>query len=252
MRFTNIKPGTLAEDEILVRVFGEVEIENRHGRIRDLGTRAEALTWRALKYLLVNSNRDVDSEELLEMSYEGKQVTMPDGAMRTRLSRTRALLKPLKLSHMQGLILFGEGRVRISPDYVIHSDEQAFNDLMERIKAADTGNAGGLALCAEALELMRGVYMGHTGRAGWLEGHRDYYRREFVRLGFETLERMRALDTDSACGLLWRRAIVIAPEAETLHRAIVSFMMERRQELELLRYLSQLTAKGAKWLEDFE
>ncbi len=251
MRFTDIKPGTLAEDEILVRVFGEVEIENRHGRIRDSATRPEALTWLTLKYLLVNSNRDVEMDELLDMSFFNKQVTMPDGALRTRLSRTRALLKPLKLNHLQGLLLFGVNKLRINPDYSVISDEQAFNTLMWRLKKTADDEPKGLELCTEALEIMRGVYMGYTVSVDWLEAQQKYYREELVRLCFDTLSRMRALGDDSACGLVWRRAMAIAPEAEGLHKAVISFMVERGLELELLRYVSQLAGKGARWLEDF-
>ena len=63
---------------------------------------------------------------------------------------------------------------------------------------------------------------------------------------------MRATGDDSAVGLLWRRAIVVAPEAEELHRALVAFIVERRLETELLRYVSQLSRKGAAWLREYD
>ncbi len=252
MKFTDIKPADLAENEILLRVFGEVELENKWGRITDSACRSDALTWVVIKYLLVNSGWEVNNEEILGLTFEGKAVTMPGTAMRTRLSRSRALLKPLKLNHLQGLILVGEGKVGLNTDYTLISDEAAFNLLMGQLRKTAQDDPAGLELCAEALEIMRGVYMGHTTNVDWLDALQQQYKKEALRLCRETLSRMKTLDDDRAFGLLWRRAVAIVPEAEELHREILSRMVERRQELELLRYVSQLSKKGAKWLEGFE
>ncbi len=252
MKFNDIKPAELAENELLVRLFGDVELENKWGRVTDAGARPHALTWLTLKYLLVNSNRDVDVEEIMSMSYEGKSVTVPEGAMRTRLQRTRGILKPLGLSDMHGLILHNEGKIRINPDFTLISDEKVFERLMGRIGRTELADPEGLSLCGEALELCRGVFMGYTREAAWLKAYQKHYKREFCRLGRETLERMLALDDDGLCALLWRRAIAVVPEEEELHRAVISYMVERGQDLELLRYVSQLAHKGAVWLEDFE
>ena len=140
MKFNDIKPAELENDEILVRLFGELEMENKWGSLDEKTARPHALTWPTLKYLLVNSNRDVDREELLALEYPGKNVTTQDGAMRTRLRRVRDILKPLQLEHIHGLILFGEGKYRINPEYTLLTDEDAFNLPMRRLKKTSAGS----------------------------------------------------------------------------------------------------------------
>lgn len=252
MKFNDLKPAELENDEVLVRLFGELEMSNRQGSLSEKKAKPQALTWPTLKYILVNSNRDVEQEELLALEYPGKTVTARDGAMRTRLRRVRDILRPLGLESVHGLILFSEGRYRVNPDYTLLTDEDAFNLLMRRLRKMPADAPEGISICAEALELCRGVYLGYTRDAEWLRPYQEHYRREFCRLGEETLARMRALDDDGAAGLLWRRSLVVAPEAEELHKAIIGFLMERRQETELLRYVSQLSHKGAAWLADYE
>jgi len=252
MKFTELRPSDLEPNELIIRLFGELEISNAQGSLNEKKAKPQALTWPTLKYILVNSNRDVEQHELLALEYPGKTVTARDGAMRTRLRRVRDILRPLGLESTHGLILFSEGKYRVNPDYTLLSDEDAFNLIMRRLGRLEVGDSEGLSLCAEALEICRGVYLGYTRDAGWLRAYQEHYRREFCRLGEQILERMRALDDDGAAGLLWRRAIVVAPEAEALHKAIISFLVERRQETELLRYVSQLSHRGAAWLDGLE
>ncbi len=241
----------LPETELRVRFFGALELENSLGCVSENRSKPTALNWMTLKYLLCNCNREVGQDELLSLEFPGKSVAVPDGAMRTRLRRVRDLLKPLSLGSMHGLVLYSDGKYFINPEITLLSDEDAFNNLLRRIRALPEDEPAALALCTEALELMRGAFLAYSGDGEWLAPYREHYRREFAALAEETLRRMRALDSDEPAGLVWRRAIAVAPENEALHRAIVAFLVERRLESELLRYVSQLTLGGAAWLREF-
>lgn len=251
MKFRELKADALEGNEIILRLFGELEMENRWGSISEKKAKPQSLTWPTLKYLLANSNRDVEKEELLSIEYPGKTAA-EEGAMRTRLRRVRDILKPLGLESIHGLVLFSDGKYRINPDYRLITDEDAFNMLLRAAEKKPTDSPEALELCTEALELCRGVYLGYTREVSWLKPYQKHYKREFCRLAGSLMQRMRALDEDSAASLLWRRAVVIVPEQEQLHREIIDFLVERKLELELLRYVSQLTQKGLKWLNDDE
>ena len=174
MKFNDIRPGDLAYDEVMVRFFGELEMHNRRGSLDEKSAKPQALTWPTLKYILVNSNRDVEQAELLELECPGKQVTVQAGAMRTRLRRVRDILKPLGLESPRGLILFAEGKYRVNPDYRLLTDEDAFNALRRRAKGLSADSAEGLSLCVEALDICRGVYLGCTRDADWLRPYQEH------------------------------------------------------------------------------
>ena len=252
-KFTDIKPETdLAEDELLLRLFGALELENRRGRLCENRSKPAALTWLTLKYLLVNSKRDVETEELLALDESGKESRNSDGAMRTRLRRVRDLLLPLGLESRRGLVLYSNGKYSVNSDWSLISDEDAFNAIMLRLRRLPADAEEGMELCAEALEIMRGPYLGYSGDVKWLRGYREHYKREFARLGEDTLRRMRATGRGDCAPLLWRRAVAIAPDCEALHRAILAFLVEQKAELELLRYVNQLSHASAPWLSEYE
>ncbi len=253
MKFNEIVPARdLEHNQIRVRLFGNLEMDNRFGSMDDKTARSHAITWITLKYLLVNSNRDVDQDEFMVFASEGKPVTEPEGAMRTRLQRTRSLLIPLGLEGRNGLILFSGGKFRINPDFELITDENEFTKIMDRLDSMPVDDPEGLELCAEALELCRGDYLAYTEDNGWLRAYRSHYRREFSLLCEDAMARMRALGDCRAASLLWRRAIALIPVEKELHQEIFRFLVEKRQRNEIPRYVSQLYLKNASWINDFE
>ena len=253
MKFNEINPATdLEHNQIRVRLFGNLEMENKFGRMDDVTARNHALTWLTLKYILVNLNRNVDQDELMAFTFEGKPITEQDGAMRTRLKRTRTLLKPLGLDGRNGLILFSDGKFRCNPDFELITDEKEFLNILDRLDNIPADDPAGLVLCTEAMELYRGEYLACTYTDGWLKPYRDHYKREFTKLCEDVMERMAELRTYSAAELLWRRAIAVVPVEDALHQKIFRFLVDNRQRMEIPRYVSQLYLKGASWINDFE
>ncbi|MGN1001945.1 MAG: BTAD domain-containing putative transcriptional regulator [Oscillospiraceae bacterium] len=236
--------------ELRARLFGAVELSNRWGRVEENRAR-QSLSWLLLKYLLVNRGREVSQEELMDSLWPDKPDINADGASRVRLRRLREALQPLHLGKKDGLILFGGGKYCLNPLYDIDTDEGAFNRLVERIAACPADEPEGLALCVRALELMRGPFMEYTEEAPWLEEYRRCYARRLCALAETTLERTEALGDDSALELLCRRTAAIVPEEESVHRAVIRCLVARNRDVELVRYVAQLSrSPGAVWLEN--
>lgn len=239
------------EAPIRVRTFGGFELENEHGRITE-NLQRPSLSWQLLKYLFVNRGSAVDMEDIMEMLWPDEEE-LSDAILRVRLRRLRDALEPLRLAdRRRGLVLYSYGKFSLNSDYELETDEEEYRAVMEKLRAADVNEPEGLELCLRALELQRGDYMGERNEIAWLRPYRDYYRREFMYLAQSTLERTKALGDNRAVELLCGRAVVMAPEAEELHRAVIGHLVEQKLELELLRYVSRLSRKGARWLEEYE
>ena len=252
-KFNEIDPAVdLEHNQIRVRLFGNLEMDNKYGHMDDVTARCHAITWLTLKYILVNSNRDVDQDEFMAFTFEGKPITEQDGAMRTRLQRTRTLLVPLGLEGRNGLILFSSGKFRINPDFELIIDEKEFTNILDRLDNLPVDAPEGIDLCMEALDLCRGEFLAYTDDSGWLKPYRDHYKRELINLCDDTMERMRALHDYRASELLWRRAAAVIPVDNRVHQDIFRFLVEKRQRHEIPRYVSQLYLKGASWINDFE
>lgn len=246
------RPEEMGDNDVNVRLFGKFEIENKWGK-RNEPRANRAGSWMLLKYLLANTGREVPSEELLDAILPGGAESETEVNARVRLTRARKALEPLRLNGAKdGLVLFSGGKYSINPDYDIYTDEEYFLELKRRIKAIPTTDPAGMELCIEAIELFRGPYLDDVHTRPWIERFRKTYANEFAALGLDALDRVKALGDARVLPLLCRRAVAIAPEAEELHKAIVKFLVEQKEEVELLRYISQLTRTGAEWLTESE
>lgn len=251
MNIMDCPAAELGEHVVRVRLFGELELENRHGRVVSPRSNREK-SWLLLKYLLAHRGREVTREELTEKLWLGETEEQDDNAARVRLSRLRRQLTPLQLNGTKGLIMFSYGSYFLNPDYDIYTDEELFVELLRRIKGIPVDDPVGLGLCRTALELCRGSYIEHSGSVPVLMGYRKYYDSEFAVLARSTVERAAVLDDESVMPLLCTRSAEIIPEDEELHKAIVSFLVQRKREVELVRHISHLSfvdGTGAEWLK---
>ncbi len=235
--------------DVQVDLLGPVRISNRWGRVEE-NRSTYAKTWMLIKYLLTNNGREVYADELEQAIAGEGEPADSDQAARTRLSRARKLLDPLQLGGRKGLLLFSDGKYSLNPMYDIHTDEQRLAEHMRELKVLPVDNAEGLTVCAAALELLRGPYMDSLYSRPWIDRYRAIYSAEFVSLAQEILTRSEILNDTRVVPLLCRRAPTLAPDAEELHKALVSFLTGHKMEIELVRYISQLAHSGAAWLEE--
>lgn len=243
------KPVPPVDPVVRVTLFGAVELSNRLGSTVENPSR-QSLPWLLLKYLLANRGREVSLTELTGTIWPEEEGL---GAARVRLRRLRDSLAPLGLDGKHGLILFSDGRYSLNPEYDLDVDADRFAALTARSKGLSADDPEGLKGCVDALELMRGRFMEYTDNDAWLAGYRDYYYREFCALVRETLKRMKTVGDDSALPLLCLRAAVIVPGEEAIHKEIISYLVEQRRELELVRHVARLTradGTGAGWLSE--
>lgn len=194
-----------------------------------------------LKYLLVNPGREVPLQELLEAAWPDKQDINTEYAANIRLRRLREAVMPLHLEGRKGWIQFDSGMYFLNPDYTVWTDVEVFQKLMAQIQTKAVDDPDGLSLCAQVLEVFHAPFLERTEPAEWLAKLRDQYNAEFLRLAYDTLERMKALGDDQAIVALCRDVAAILPEEEPLNKAIISYMVEQNRQIELMRYISRLS-----------
>lgn len=245
-------PEQMGDHDVNVRLFGKFEIENKWGRI-DQPRANRAGSWMLLKYLLSNTGREVSQEELLDAILIGGAAGDTEINTRVRLTRARKALEPLRLNDTKkGLVLFSCGKYSINPEYDIYSDEAHFLELKRRIKTISLNDPTGVELCIEAIELFRGPYLDDVHTRPWIDAYRQTYANEFTAMAFDALSRVEALGDTRVILPLCRRAVSVAPASEELHKAIVKYFVEQKEEIELLRYISQLACTGAEWIKELE
>lgn len=248
---TGLPTNVVSDFDIRVKMFGRVEVENQWGRVEEKPS-WPSYSWALLKYLLVNPGREVSLQELLKTAWPDKPDINTEYAANIRLRRLREAVMPLHLEGRNGWIQFDSGMYFLNPEYTVWTDVSVFEKLMDQIRSKSVDESEGLELCVQALEVFHAPFLEHTEPAEWLATLRDQYNAQFVELARSTLSRMRALDDDRAITALCRDAAAILPEEESLHRAIIDYMVEQNRQIELMRYISHLAhynnGEGVNWL----
>lgn len=240
-----------ADDDhaVYVRLFGTLELENKQGVVRESVTPRQ-LSWLLLKYLLTDPQRKVGLDELLATIWPpAKEKFDDENAARVRLRRIREALAPIGLNGTTGLVAFSDGKYFLNLKYTLQTDVDAFLQMKSRAEQVPLEDHAGLEFCRAALEVFRGPFLENTESAPWLEKWRSLYSSALSALAANALQRSNVLGSSEVISLLCQRTAAILPGDEALHRAIIHYLVEQKQEDELMRYLYRLASSGkAEWL----
>ena len=229
----------IREPVLNVRLFGAFTLENERGCLTE-STGRRTVVWLLLKYLLVTGKGEADLPELLERGVWPHGADN-ENAARVRLNRLREALQPLGLDGKTGLVLFHGGRYSINPRIAVKTDAAAFSELLGEIRKRPVDDPSGPELCREALQLVRGPFLGNGAEAPWAAPYREIYHREVVCLAHTMLERMRLLEPNGSIESLCRVAAEIAPGDKALNMALLSHLAEQGRELERTDHLARLS-----------
>ena len=122
-------PELTSPDQVNVRLFGRLELENQWGSAGENPSHP-SYSWALLKYLLLHPGREIALEELLGTVWPDDPEIHTQYAANIRLRRLREALKPLQLQGKTGLILYGNGRYSLNPDYTLLTDTDLVRDLL--------------------------------------------------------------------------------------------------------------------------
>ena len=231
-----------------VRLFGQLELENPWGRVVENPAR-QSLSWLLLKYLLVNPDRGVTSEELCEEVWTDRE-TERAGADRVRLHRLRKALEPLHLDGQNGLVLFHTANYQINPECDITFDTDELFEILTRLRAVPADEPDGLELCRQGLELFRGPFLANTSSAPWVDRLRAIYCKWFRELAQTTLERMEAQGKGELSMLLCRRTASVAAEDRELCGAVEGYLFREKKKSALERFVSSISVNQITCTEE--
>ena len=114
--------------------------------------------WSILEYLITFRNREVSSNELIDLIWADSQSSNPNGALKTLIFRTRKLLEPFHLP-THNLIVQKRGAYAWNPQVTLTVDTDQFEDLFKKSNNPNISEDEQLELLLAALELYRGDFL---------------------------------------------------------------------------------------------
>lgn len=148
----------------------------------------ENTSWRMLpflQYLCTFNDRSVSQEEIIDVLWDGVEISDPANTLKTLLHRSRGLLEKLGFPSGKEILLYKRGLYSWNPNLEIHMDIYEFDELYSKF-AADPLSPEGLACAYKAFELYRGDFLPNAVGSPWAISPRAYYHSRYLQLCYET------------------------------------------------------------------
>ncbi len=230
---------------VSVDFFGNFAVKYKGKRVFERTSGAENQSWQLLKYMLVNAERVVSSQELFEELAFAGRVSDEQNTLRVRLRRSRMLLAPLGLSsHIDGLLLYRNDRFWINNDYTIASDRRTIDLAYMLSMSANVDSAELLHECVSALGCFKGRYLAGSVSSAWIERSRQHYDEVFVVLLERCVKLMDSSGDWSSASTLWQSALRMLPHEAQLHSKLLQSLVRAGMSAEASNYYSKLSQAG--------
>lgn len=202
---------------IHVHLFGICSITYDGHSLRTTDCHSKKL-WILLAYMLLQRNREISPDELIDLLWEKKKSTNPVSALKTLMHRLRKFLEPL--NYPEPLIIPHHGSYAFNPVIPCNIDVESF---IAACRKADTltESASQTACLKSALSLYTGNFLPESRDSSWVTSLSTQYHALYlhsVRLLTETLIQQEAYA--EAANLCWQ-ALSYAPYEDDIHYYLI-------------------------------
>lgn len=192
--------------------------------------------WSILQYLIAFRNRDITSNELIELIWSDDQSANPGGALKTLVFRSRKLLEPLGIPP-QELIVQRRGSYAWNPEYQTLVDADEFEALCLRAADDGAGKEEQLRLYLQAIDLYQGDFLPKSAWESWVAPISARYHSLYLQAAHKAVELLTSLGSWEEIAALCEKAIRIEPFDEDLHYSLIYALHSAgRQNLALEHY----------------
>lgn len=212
---------------------------------RESAPKAGKKTLSFLQYLIVNHNRNISSEELIERFWTDSGSAAPANALRHMLFKVRNLLKVM-FSNQDDLLLTFSGYYAWNPNICLELDTEQFEAAC--LEAGNESEDTYCELLLQAIALYRGDFLS-SNDSEWVIVLRQYYRALYLDACRKVLPVLWKKDR-------WMEIVTVCEQAYQIDFAVEDFAAYRMRALIALGQTGQAmeiyAAFRTKMLQEFE
>lgn len=212
-----------------------------HGETMVEQTSRSGKVWTLLEYLVTFHEKDVSQNEVIELLWpDDESISDPSNTLKTLLHRVRTQLATLADGSLRKAITYRRGSYRWAPEVPFTIDVEEFDKLCKQA-TQETDDGLRLELLRHATSLYKGDFLPRSALEPWVIPINTYYRTQYVRTVYETLELMtNAARFDEALDLC-QRAIAISPYEEGIHQIMIQTLLAKGAQQEALQHYKHVT-----------
>lgn len=216
------------KEKIIVNMFGQFSISffNSDGIVKTIDDKIipSVKMWSMLSYLIVNRNRLITSEEVIDAIWNNKEISDPSNTIKTLLFKIRKAFIAIGITNPKKIITFSQGTFIWDKSITIITDidefEQLYNKSMNKNEVLCTKDL------YRAIEIFKGDFMPQSISQLWAQSLNLFYHSKFLKLSTKIISEIIKNDNNYEQAIaLCEKAISIEPYDEMLNKLlIVSFL----------------------------
>lgn len=207
------------ESVIYVSMLGGFSITMNGKTIADQSNQAKK-PWCLLEYLITFRDRDIPTEELIDLFWKDDASNNPGGALKTLMFRVRKLLEPLGYP-TQKLVLQNRRSYGWTKSISTVCDTDQFEKLCLQTESEGINEEERLALCLKAFALYKGSFLPKSEWEAWVVPINTYYHTLYQKLTHRVLLLLNEKKDYPTMIDLCQQAIAIDPYEEDAHYYLI-------------------------------
>lgn len=184
--------------------------------------------WTLTAYLILNRNRGVSAQELIDLLWPEAENDNPLSTLQNNVSRARAALAELGFTHAKVIIHNEKGYYRWAPDRETQLDVEQFETLAKAALAEEDMEKS-VALAQEAVALYTGDFLTESAAEFWCINLNTYYRSLYTRLCRAAVDRLLKLGRVTDAEKLCTGVIRLDPAAEEFSVFLMQALIKKQK-----------------------
>lgn len=197
--------------------------------------------WTLTAYLILNRNRGVSAQELIDLLWPEAENDNPLSTLQNNVSRARAALAELGFTHAKVIIHNEKGYYRWAPDRETQLDVEQFETLAKAALAEEDMEKS-VALAQEAVALYTGDFLTESAAEFWCINLNTYYRSLYTRLCRAAVDRLLKLGRITDAEKLCTGVIRLDPAAEEFSVFLMQALIKNKNPKKALEHYDYIAS----------
>lgn len=231
------------KDRLELQIFSEFSLVNSEGMINSESARSQQLL-KLVVYILMNRERDISRQELIDILWQDKHTENPGGALKNLVYRLRNLLKCLG---EEEYITARRGYYRWNPEIQVDTDYERFEQLCDSAKLVQEDEEKE-RMYNEALKIYKGNIQEDLASEGWMVPIATWYQSVYLSAARDLIQIYARQKKFNRIQEICMRALKVDELDEDFHYWLMRSLMEQYKVDLALKHYNETTRLFQKHL----
>jgi two-component SAPR family response regulator len=225
--FEQKQNNSIENNKIQIFTLGQFKIQFENGFICNVSSRSNKL-WNLFKFLLINRNKGIPPEIILEYLYPDEAYEDPQNSIHNMIYRLRKLLANAELTDKSGIsIVYSNGCYKLNIQDNVWLDFDVFEKYIKNAEVINSDNiSNAIEYYKSALAIYAGELFPELVYEDWIIPRRTFLSKLFIQSTLKLSELYSRQYSYDLVVQVFRQALLIDPYDEEIHMRLVKSLLK--------------------------